>query len=146
MSRTDKWLGSTWIGLLLIVLLLGIFFRFANLDQKVYWYDEAHTSLRISGYTLNEFVEQAFDGNVILSGELQQYQRPSTKSALDTIVGLAQEEPQLPPLYFLLARFWAQLFGSLVAVVRSLSAVFGLLMLPAMYWLCWELLPQRLRR
>jgi uncharacterized membrane protein len=35
-----------WLRFFIIILLfLGIFFRFVNLDQKVYWIDEAFTSL-----------------------------------------------------------------------------------------------------
>ncbi|MFO5494735.1 MAG: hypothetical protein ACLBM6_19865 [Cuspidothrix sp.] len=29
--------------LIATILALGLFFRFANLDQKIYWYDEAFT-------------------------------------------------------------------------------------------------------
>ncbi len=38
-----------WRFLIIIVLVIGIFFRFTNLDQKVYWYDEVSTSLTIVG-------------------------------------------------------------------------------------------------
>jgi uncharacterized membrane protein len=58
---------------------------------------------------------------------------------LDTVKGLATEEPQLSPLYFILARFWVQSFGPQVAAVRSLSAWISLLAFPRVYWLCWEL-------
>jgi len=58
---------------------------------------------------------------------------------LDTVKGLATEEPQLSPLYFILARFWVQLFCPQVAAVRSLSAWIIWLVFPRVYWLCWEL-------
>jgi uncharacterized membrane protein len=58
---------------------------------------------------------------------------------LDTVKGLATEEPQLSPLYFILARFWVQSFCPQVAAVRSLSAWISLLVFPRVYWLCWEL-------
>ena len=38
--------------LLLIILLLGLVFRFINLDRKAYWGDEAFTSLALSGHTI----------------------------------------------------------------------------------------------
>lgn len=38
--------------LLITVIVLGLFFRFANLGEKVYWHDETLTSLRIFGYKL----------------------------------------------------------------------------------------------
>ncbi|MBE9094230.1 glycosyltransferase family 39 protein [Tychonema sp. LEGE 07203] len=125
---------------IVILLVLGIFFRFANLGQKVYWIDESYTSLRISGYTEAEFIQQVGDGQIREIQYLQKYQRiNSEKSVIDTVKGLALEEPQLAPLYFIATRFWVQLFGDSVAVTRSMSAVFSLLALPCMYWLCLEL-------
>ncbi|MEG4581075.1 glycosyltransferase family 39 protein [Microcoleus sp. MON1_C5] len=132
----DKWLRF----LIIVVLVLGIFFRFANLGKKVYWIDESYTSLRISGYTESEFIQQVADGQVRNIKYLQKYQRiHSEKTVVDTVKGLALEEPQITPLYFVATRFWVQLFGDSVAVTRSMSAVFSLLALPCMYWLCLEL-------
>ena len=123
-----------------VLLAIGIFFRFFNLDGKFYWYDEVFTSLRISGYTEAEAVQQVAKGQVITIEYLQKYQRPNPeKSVIDTVKGLAQEEPQLTPLYFMIARFWVQGFGHSVAVTRSLSALISLLAFPCIYWLCLEL-------
>jgi uncharacterized membrane protein len=135
-------LHRTWIKFLIVVILItGIFFRFTNLDRKVYSFDESITSLRISGYTWTEMVQQDFQGKTISVQDLQRkYQQINPgKSWLDTVQGLATEEPQLPPLYFILARFWVQWFGPSVATVRSLSAWMSLLIFPSVYWLCWEL-------
>ena len=132
----------TWLKTLIVVILItGIFFRFTNLDRKVYSFDESITSLRISGYTWTEMVEQDFQGAPISVEYLQRkYQHINPqKSWWDTVKGLATEEPQLPPLYFVLARFWVQLFGPEVAALRSLSAWISLLVFPSIYWLCWEL-------
>ena len=127
--------------LIVVILTTGVFFRFTNLDRKVYSFDESITSLRISGYTWTEMVQQDFQGKTISVADLQRkYQHTNPeKSWLDTVKGLATEEPQLPPLYFILARFWAQLFGPQPATVRSLSAWISLLVFPSIYWLCWEL-------
>jgi uncharacterized membrane protein len=126
--------------LIIIILASGIFFRFANLDKKVYWGDETATSLRISGYTLSELQELGFLGEEMGVKDLQKYQYPNQeKNLYNLIVGLAKEEPQHPPLYFILARFWVKLFGHSVAVTRSISAVLSLLAFPCIYWLCREL-------
>lgn len=125
---------------LAVLLLIGVFFRFFNLDRKFYWYDETFTSLRISGYTQTEVVQQVTNGKVISIEDLMHYQRPNPeKSLIDTVKGLAIEEPQLTPLYFITARFWVMLFGYSVAGIRSLSALISLLAFPAIYWLCLEL-------
>ena len=105
-----------------------MFFRFANLQKKVYWIDEGYTSLRISGYTDCEFIQELGDGKIKQIKSLQNYQRINAeKSVFDTVKKLALEDSQLTPLYFVAARCWVQLFGYSIAVTRSLSAVFSVL-------------------
>jgi uncharacterized membrane protein len=136
-----KYLPPSWLRFLIITLLiLGVFFRFAYLDRKVYWHDEAYTSLRISGYTKTEFVQQVFNGRVFTVGDIQKYQQPnSEKNLIDTINSLAVEDAQHPPLYYVMVRLWMQFFGNSVATTRSLSAIISLLAFPCIYWLCLEL-------
>lgn len=142
----NRSLATYWLKILfIIILMLGFCFRFVNLEGKVYWGDETFTSLRISGYTWAEFNQQLLKSPEITIKDLQKYQSiNSEKSVIDTIQGLALEEPQHPPLYYVLARFWVQLFGDGVAVTRSLSAVLSLLVFPCIYWLCKELFCSRL--
>jgi uncharacterized membrane protein len=126
--------------LFLVLLMLGIFFRFVNLDKKIYWRDEALTSLQISGYTQKDFIQQAFNGQIITPEDLQNYQRIGPeKSLTDTINALATETPEHPPLYYIMVRLWTQTFGNFVAIIRSLSALISLLAFPCIYWLCMEL-------
>ena len=127
--------------MLLILLLLGIFFRCTNLEQKIYWGDEVYTSLNISGYTFSEMEQQLVgNGRIISSEDLQKYQYPNPeKSAVDTIRSVASDASKHMPLYFLSVRFWVQWLGNSVAVIRSFSAFFSLLALPCFYWLCREL-------
>ncbi len=125
--------------LLALCLAAGVILRGVNLEQKLYWYDEAFTALRISGYTEAEAVQAIPSDQVIGTEQLATYQRLSERGVTDTLRGLAQEEPQHTPLYFGLVRIWAQLFGDSVAAIRSLSVLLSLLALSAMAWLCWEL-------
>jgi uncharacterized membrane protein len=126
--------------LLVLALLLGIFFRFAYIDQQLYWHDETFTSLRISGYNAIEVNQKLFNGKVVGLEALQKYQQPnSDKNIVDTVRSLAIDDSQHPPLYYVLVRQWTVLFGASVTAVRSLSAVFSLLTFPSMYWLCQEL-------
>ena len=142
----SKWLQS-WVFpptglrfLIIILLVLGIFFRFVNLDRKIYWMDETYTSLRISGYTESEVAQQLLQEQLLSVEDLHQYQHLNPKkSIVDTVKGIADEEPQLPPLYFILVRFWAQMFGDSVAAIRSFSAFLSVLTFPCIYWLCLEL-------
>ena len=41
--------------------------------------------------------------------------------------------------YYIIARFWVQIFGNSVTAIRSLSAIISLMVFPCTYWLCWEL-------
>src|ERR671933_1481149 len=92
--------------LITVLLVLGIFFRFANLDRKVYWIDENFTSLRVSGYTESEIVKNLSDAHLIGIDELQKYQRPNPeKGLIDTIKSLELEDPHHPPMYYVMARF-----------------------------------------
>jgi uncharacterized membrane protein len=123
-----------------VLVLLGIFFRFLNLDQKVYWVDEVFTSLRVSGYGEAEVSQIWQQQPTTTAGELMEFQRVNpNKSVWDTVQGLATQEPQLPPLYFVLTRWWSGVFGDSVTITRSFGAVVSVLALPMMGLLCWEL-------
>ena len=141
MLSKEQPICSNWLRILLVILLvMGVFFRFTNLDKKLYWNDEVATSIRISGYSFKEIQQSALQGNEMTVEDWQKYQYPNPEKGLtDLVKGLATEEPQLPPLYFALTRFWVQLFGNSVAVSRSFSAAASLLAFPCIYWLCKEL-------
>jgi uncharacterized membrane protein len=142
MSSKQFWvLPPTWLRFLIIALLiLGVFFRFTNLGLKVYWHDETITSLHLAGYTGEDVRKLVFNGDVIGNKELQKYQYPTPQTSLmDTIRTLLVEDPQHPPIYYTITRFWMQWFGNSVAVIRSVSALISLFVFPCTYWLCIEL-------
>ncbi|RCJ20621.1 hypothetical protein A6S26_25590 [Nostoc sp. ATCC 43529] len=123
-----------------VLLMAGIFFRFFNLDGKVYWHDETFTSLRISGYTANEVKEQIFNSRLITKESFVKFQSLNgEKGLINTIKSLEVEDPQHPPLYYIIARLWVGIFGNSVTAIRSLSALISLLIFPSIYWLCREL-------
>jgi uncharacterized membrane protein len=126
---------------LIVAVVAGVFFRFLHLDTKAYWFDETFTSLRISGHTDRELLQNVqASGGVMTPGELRKFQTPQPhRTVVDTVRGLAIEEPQNPPLYFAAARLWASLAGGSIAATRFLPALLSLLVLPAIYWLCLEL-------
>ncbi len=134
-------LVPSWLRFLMIFLLMmGTLFRFVNLDGKVYSHDEVYTSLRISGYTVDEVKQQIFNGRVISQESFRKFQKPNLdKGVNDTIMSLVKEDSRHPPLYYLIARFWVEIFGNSVTAIRSLSALISLLVFPCIYWLCREL-------
>ncbi|MBW4487143.1 MAG: glycosyltransferase family 39 protein [Trichocoleus desertorum ATA4-8-CV12] len=124
----------------IFLLVLGVCFRFANLGQKVYWKDEAYTSLWLSGHSQSEVVENIFNGQILSASDISRYQFLSPdRTVLDTVKQLAENDPQHPPLYYFLTWFWAKSFGNSTAILRSLAAVLSLLIFPSLYWLCREL-------
>ncbi len=133
--------APSWLRFLIIFLLaMGILFRFFNLDGKVYSHDETYTSLRISGYTINEAKQQLFNNRVIAGESFAQFQGANPEKSLnDTIMTLAKEDSYHPPLYYIIARLWMEIFGNSVTAIRSLSACISLLVFPCVYWLCREL-------
>jgi uncharacterized membrane protein len=136
-----KWsaIPKHWQLLILVCLIAGLIFRWVNLG-KVYWYDETFTSLRISGYTEAEAVQALSPQKLVEPSAFREFQQINpAKGLANTVNGLAKEEPQHTPLYFVLVRLWASLFGDSVTAIRIVSVVLSLLALPCMGWLCWEL-------
>ena len=124
---------------LLAVILLGFFFRFTNLSHKVFWVDEVSTAVRVSGYTVSEVTNSLASQDIVGRDTLRAFQtiNPSRtlKDSLDALI----QSPEHAPFYFLLTRFWMQLWGNSIIVMRSLSAIFSLCALPSLCWFSYEL-------
>lgn len=124
---------------LITVVLLGIFFRWANLSCKVFWVDEVATAVRVSGYTITEVTSNLLQQDLIERDTLLFYQTLTSERTLGDSLNALTKSPEHAPLYFLLTRFWLQWWGNSLAIMRSLSVCFSLLILPCLYWLCQEL-------
>jgi uncharacterized membrane protein len=136
---SDRFFSKNWLFLLIAVFLIGLFFRCVNLDRKIFWVDEVATATRISGYTRPEITQELTDGGILEVKDLLRYQKLTPEKDLGDTLNALTKSPEHAPLYFLIARFWRQLFGSSIAATRSLSVVFSLLAFPCLYWLCLEL-------
>ncbi len=135
---------------LLLILLVGAIvigggFRLNALGHKLYWHDEVYTSMRAAGYNGLEMGTEMFSDREWQPHELLKFQRIKPGSNLgDTIASLAKEDPQHPPLYYLMSRFWMQAFGSDVATMRLLAVLISLISFPLIYGLAFELFNSRL--
>ena len=111
--------AKKWLLLLAtIILVLGIFFRVVNLDRKPIWGDESHTFSVISGYSESEVFDKLSTGRIVTVGDFLKYQYPNSEKNLgDTLRKLYTDVH--PPLYFLMARYWVELFGHSVAALRK---------------------------
>jgi uncharacterized membrane protein len=123
-----------------VCLALGVFFRLFHADWKLYSYDETVTSLRATGHTYGEFERFVHDGRSHSIGDLTMFQAPSaTTDGRLVWQSLALEDPQHPPLYFLATSLLERATGDSVFLRRLPAILFGLLSLPAAWWLAYEL-------
>ncbi|WP_071515595.1 glycosyltransferase family 39 protein [Geitlerinema sp. PCC 9228] len=142
----SKWIhkqkySQNWLPLLCVVVLaIGICFRFANLEDKVYWSDEAYSSYRIAGYEMAEMVEELYGGELLTVDDILQFQRLSPDRGWDDMMHVMKTEaPHHPPLYYVMSRWWQEWLGDSVWWQRCFSVVVSLFAFPAIYWLAWEL-------
>ncbi|MEG4026089.1 glycosyltransferase family 39 protein [Microcoleus sp. S13C4] len=123
--------------LLLLFLWTAIAFilRFANLDSKPLWTDEFSTLVFSLG---NSFRGVPLDRAIDLSTLLQPLQFNPGAGIPDVLNHLLLESNH-PPVYFMLAHWWMELFepteDSLVWIGRALPALLGVISVPAIYFL-----------
>ncbi|NES79477.1 MULTISPECIES: glycosyltransferase family 39 protein [Okeania] len=127
-----------WLHLILLFswIVLGITLRWTNLAEK------SASSIEIAtlGYSLgHSFFDLPLDRVISLDQLLSPLQFESTSTPTDVIHHLLGEDNH-PPLYFVLNHLWFKLFttdGELVSlwVGRSLSAIFGVIAIPAIFGL-----------
>ncbi len=138
--QKSSWLRGKTAFVIILIIAIGVCFRFANLDRKVYWGDEVYSSLRIFGYTTEQMHREIAIGKPVKAEVLQQFQSRSPQHGVaQTVQVLVQEDSHLTPLYFVLARLWGNWFGDSTVAMRSFSVVLSVIMLPGLYWLAMEL-------
>jgi len=124
-----------------IATLIGIVFRFSLLDSKALFGDEAVSSLNAAGYAVQQY-KTAVDPYTPQKATalFERFQNgAANRSARDTAYALATFDPAHPPVYFVALRLWETAAGDSVAARRGLAALFGSLLLLALFWLGWEL-------
>ena len=106
--------------LLAAILLLGAFLRFYNLSGESFWLDEGTTGLAVKKYdALSIF------NNVKEKGQILPDYYSKGKYAYDEDL----------PLYYMILRGWADVFGFDEFSLRSFSAIFGILSIAAVFYL-----------
>lgn len=128
---------------LLALMVLGVCFRFSNLDRRVYRYDEAFTKLWLCAHSAED-VRAALALNRPLPIEMlaeYKHARPGVRWR-DVFDVFARTEPHQAPSYVTLLWAWVQVTGDSVESLRALSATISVLALPLAVWLGWELFGQ----
>jgi len=125
--------------LLLVWLFIGTGLRLTQLAAKPPWTDEFSTLVFSLG---NSFQPVPLNQAIAVDVLLQPLQ-PNPATGITEVVQHLLTESNHPPLYFILAHWWMQLWQpnsvGLVSVwaARSLSALFGAASIPAIYGLSW---------
>ena len=132
------------LALLLLWIILGASLRFALLDSKPPWNDELATLVFSLG---NSFRSLPLNQPIALETLLAPLQ-PNPDHTLADVIDRLMAESTHPPVYFMLTHLWLKLFatdGGLVSVwaARSLSALFGVAAIPAMFGLGWLIFRSR---
>jgi uncharacterized membrane protein len=125
-----------WFHLLLLMgwLAIGTSLRFANLDGKHLWDDEFATLVFSLGNSFNSIpLDRLIDLDTLL-----QPLKPRPEAGVTDVVRHLMTESTHPPVFFALNHLWLKLFptsGGLVLAWagRSLSAIFGIISIPAIF-------------
>jgi uncharacterized membrane protein len=128
-EQGQLWWLLGWMG-------VGLILRFANLTGKPLWTDEFATI----AFSLGRGFRAVPLDRVISAAELLQPLAPNAQAGLADVTQRLLTESNHPPLFFWLMHLWLQLFpggdgDSFVGWVRSLPALFGVLTIPASFWL-----------
>ena len=123
--------------LLLLWIILGTCLRLINLGILPPWTDESATLVFSLGNSFYNVPLNQFIGLPTLLEPLQL----NSQAGIGDVIHLLQTESTHPPLYFVLTHLWLKLFppvDGLVSVwaARSLSALLGVLGIPAIFYFC----------
>jgi len=148
LSKLKAFLVSRWFHplLLLLWLVIGTGLRFTQLAAKPAWTDEFSTIVFSLG---NSFRVVPLDRAIALDVLLQPL-LPNPNAGIADVVKHLLTESNHPPLYFVLAHEWMQLFSpnpsgyASVWAARALPALFGAVSIPAIYGLGWLAFRSRL--
>ncbi len=121
-----------------VIIAIKIYCSFMHLDAKIYNADEVRGLYRIGGYTRQEVVAQLFTGQIIDKKDLQYFQLPPSYQGVGETVFALSQNSEHTPLYYLVVRFWMQIFGS-PYWGRVLSVLFGLMAMLGVFWLSKEI-------
>ncbi len=133
-----------WIvAIALVAVIVGIGFRATNATHKIFYQDEAVTSLRVAGFGLDD-LGPLFDRRPHTFGDIDRLVTVTpAKTIRDTMDSLIREDPQHPPFFYVLEAAYGRIAGAGPLAMRSLAVTVSLLALPLVYALARELFRRR---
>jgi uncharacterized membrane protein len=145
--RAQPMLQAIVLAVAVLATLAGVFFRTYHLGTKTFWGDELVGLTHTLGYTEAEIVQAG--PQVRTAADIQAYfnltgpHHTGPRPLRATVDSLASEDPQHPPVFYLMQRLWAPVAGVSPAALRTLPMIFGVLAIVAMAWLALELFRSR---
>ncbi|MEX0588152.1 MAG: glycosyltransferase family 39 protein [Cyanobium sp.] len=121
-----------------MALVVGGLLRFHNPAHPWLSHDEVFTLLRSAGYRAVELDTLKAQRGPVPAAALQTFLKLSPFHLWSDTLGALVNNPEHPPLYFLLARFVRERLNDSIAALRQLSGLFSLLVLPAIHQLSRE--------
>ena len=132
--------GGRTPAILVALVALGVLLRLYHADWKLYNPDEANTSIRLSGHTNTQVAAFIGDGRAHRIEDLRTFAAPSASTPVSAVVhSLADEDPQHPPLFFIISFATQRALGDAIFVRRLPAIVFGIAALWAAWWFGREL-------
>lgn len=126
----------------LFAILAGMLLRVHDIDRLDFWLDEVIHTAYAMGFSERDLAErvQSWNAQPVAVSEFLAFQRlEDGRGPLQVIEALAREEPQSAPVHYVAAHFWAMAFGTEATSLRSLSLLIGILLVPALFWMCREI-------
>ncbi len=124
--------------LLLIWIIIGTWLRFTLLEEKPPWADEFSTMI----FSLGNSYRTVPLNTVISIDTLLQPLQPNPEVGINSVINNLMTESTHPPVYFILTHLWLKLFSPQQGLVslwaaRALSAILGVVAIPAIFSLAW---------
>lgn len=139
MLPVSRSIRASIVGLLFLLTLSACAVRLVGLDHLLVWHDEVFTLVRVFGYSQSEIRQTIFSGVLLTADQLLRFQTPDPNLGWSDAFRAFIGHPEHAPLYYVLGKLTTLLPFSPLVSQRGLSAVFGILLIPATYWLMREL-------
>jgi len=120
--------------LLLAALVLGGLSRLHDLDHLLIWHDEVFTLMRVFGHDHPSVDQAIFSARLFTPEQLLAFQRPDPELGWGETWRALTTHPEHAPLYYVLGRALSALPLEPIVALRGLSALCGLLLIPAAFW------------
>ena len=127
------------LALLLLAIVSATASRLIGLEHLPVWHDEAFTLTRVFGYAQEEVQQALFSERIMTPADVLRFQQPNPANGWVATLRALTQHPEHAPLYYLLGRAATALPLDPVTALRGTSALFGLLLPGAAFWLMREL-------